>query len=78
MCMFYKSKAYSIVCLFCFSSNRKGNLIILYDWTIKMKIKGSSEKGKDSEGTINVANFCDENEINDIEVRIIVIVMLKS
>ncbi len=37
-----------------------------------MKIKGSSQEGKDSEGTINVANFCDENETNDIEVRIII------
>ena len=50
-------------------SNRKGNLIILYDWTIKAKIKGSSADGKENEGTINMTNFCDENEISEVEVK---------
>ena len=53
---------------FSFESNRKGNLIILYDWTIKAKIKGSSVDGEEDEGTMNIANFCDENETNDVEV----------
>lgn len=54
---------------FLFVSNRKGKIIILYDWTITGKIEGKLQEADEmSDGTFEIKNFSFENDIGDIEV----------
>lgn len=51
------------------ASNRKGKLIILYEWTIKCCIEGSTPEDIKDKGTLHITNFCDENSIDDIDIK---------
>ena len=51
-------------------SNRKGKLIILYDWTIKANVTGATSDKVDFKATINIPNLSDENEIDEVDVSV--------
>lgn len=58
-------------------SNRKGKIIILYDWSINGKIEGKlMDAGDDMKsGTVEIKNFSFENNIEDIEVSSLILCM---
>jgi len=51
------------------ANNRKGKIIIFYEWDLKLKYKGKLF-GVDKEltGTINIPNLSDENDVDDLDV----------
>ncbi|XP_043930619.1 activator of 90 kDa heat shock protein ATPase homolog 1 isoform X1 [Protopterus annectens] len=51
-------------------NNRKGKLIFFYEWTIKLKWTGTSQNGVKYKGFVEVPNFSDENDIDEIEVKV--------
>ena len=62
-----------LICLF--FSNRKGKVIILYDWTVNGKIEGKAcDATESSSGTLEIKNLSFENELEEVEVSIIVII----
>lgn len=51
-------------------NNRKGKLIFFYEWNIKLKWTGTSQNGVKYKGYAEVPNFSDENDIDEVEVKV--------
>lgn len=52
------------------ANNRKGKLIFFYEWNIVLKWISDGESDKKVEGTINVPNLSEENDISEIDIEI--------
>jgi len=51
------------------ANNRKGKLIFFYEWNLTLLWKGFlSGFDKEIEGTINIPNLSEENNVSEIEV----------
>ncbi|XP_056150899.1 activator of 90 kDa heat shock protein ATPase homolog 1-like [Lampris incognitus] len=51
-------------------NNRKGKLIYFYEWVIKASWLGTSNSGIKYKGNIEVANFSDENDMDDLDISV--------
>lgn len=51
-------------------SNRKAKLIFFYELVIKLKWKGETADGTAVQGTIDIPNLSEENEMDEIEVNV--------
>ena len=50
-------------------SNRKGKLILFYEWVIDLKWSGTvKDSDKKVKGTISIPNLSDENTIEEVDV----------
>lgn len=53
-------------------NNRKGKIIIFYEWDVKLTYKGKvAGSDLDHTGTIRIPNLSDENSADDVDVEII-------
>ncbi|CAK9800035.1 Activator of 90 kDa heat shock protein ATPase homolog 1 [Anthophora quadrimaculata] len=52
------------------ANNRKGKLIFFYEWNIVLKWISDGESDKKVEGTINVPNLSEENDISEVDIEI--------
>jgi activator of HSP90 ATPase len=53
------------------ASNRKGKIIVFYEWDLKLKWKGKLfSVDKSITGTIKIPNLSDENTIDDLDIQI--------
>lgn len=53
------------------ANNRKGKLIFFYEWEITLKWKGClAGESEEVEGTIQIPNLSDENDISEIDVNV--------
>lgn len=55
------------------ANNRKGKLIFFFEWNIVLKWEGTLKDGSDKvhNGTIQIPNLSEENEISEIDVSIV-------
>lgn len=55
------------------TNNRKGKLIIFYEWDIDAKWTGNWKNGKKHyKGTLNIPNLSEENDISDVDLTVTV------
>ncbi|CAG0880188.1 unnamed protein product [Cyprideis torosa] len=53
------------------ANNRKGKLIFLYEWVLKLKWKGKCfGKEKEVTGTIEIPNLSDENTADEVDIEV--------
>lgn len=52
------------------ANNRKGKLIVFYEWNIVLKWELDGKSSKTVEGKINIPNLSEENDISEIDVSI--------
>lgn len=51
-------------------NNRKGKLIVFYEWDIGLAWKGTSKTGVKYNGIVNIPNLSEENDVDDIDVSV--------
>ncbi|XP_032883504.1 activator of 90 kDa heat shock protein ATPase homolog 1 [Amblyraja radiata] len=49
-------------------NNRKGKLIFFFEWNIHLSWRGTSKTGIKYEGTVEIPNLSDENDIDEVDV----------
>eukprot|EP00051_Salpingoeca_urceolata_P011071 m.136463 g.136463 ORF g.136463 m.136463 type:complete len:346 (+) comp16973_c0_seq3:340-1377(+) len=52
------------------ANNRKAKIILFYELVVKLKWKGTTADGDDVNGTIEIPNLSDENDIDEIDVQV--------
>jgi activator of HSP90 ATPase len=58
------------------ANNRKGKLIFFYEWDIVLNWAGTLKGGEqEAEGTINIPNLSEENDVSEIDVSLHLSVM---
>lgn len=50
------------------ANNRKGKLIVFYEWNIVLKWISNGKSSNSIEGKINIPNLSEENDISEIDV----------
>uniref|UniRef100_A0A8C2K7F6 AHA1, activator of heat shock protein ATPase homolog 1a n=1 Tax=Cyprinus carpio TaxID=7962 RepID=A0A8C2K7F6_CYPCA len=50
-------------------NNRKGKLIYFYKWVVKASWTGTNKMGIKYEGTVEIPNLFDENDMDDLDPR---------
>ncbi|XP_011869102.1 PREDICTED: activator of 90 kDa heat shock protein ATPase homolog 1 isoform X2 [Vollenhovia emeryi] len=52
------------------ANNRKGKLIVFYEWNIVLKWVLDEKSGDNVEGKINIPNLSEENDISEVDIEI--------